>query len=150
MTPRIRHYVPRYDVPRYDAPQPSLLEQIRGPVPWPCVTHIFLDQPYLAAVDMLMIITGAAARTLKRYGERGFRFLWLEAGHLAQNVGLASAALELGCLPLAGFHDDALAGLLGTPLDTEPPLYALALGHYTVARGKRRSAAASISRDVNV
>ena len=124
------------------APQRSLLEQLRGPVPWPCVTHIFLDQPYLATAGALMIITGAAERTLKRYGERGFRFLWLEAGHLAQNVVLTSAALDLGCLPLAGFYDNVLADLLGTALDTEPPLYALALGHHTSTdRGERRSAA---------
>lgn len=111
--------------------QGHALEQIRGPVPWPAVVRLFLDQDYLAPADLLVVWTAVASRTVKRYGERGFRFLWLEAGHGAQNLVLSSEALGLGSLPLAGFYDRPLADLLGTCLDVEPPLYAVAVGRPT-------------------
>ena len=117
------------------APRPpgevSFLEQLRGPVPWPRMVRLFLDQPYLEPVDALVVITGVSSRTLKRYGERGARFLWLESGHVAQNLTLAATALGLGSLPLAGFFDEPLAALLGVDPQVEPPLYAVALGRPT-------------------
>ena len=129
LTPGVYHYVP----------EDRLLETLRGPLPWASIVRLFLDQPYLARVDTLMVLTAMAGRTLKRYGERGFRFLWLEAGHAVQNGILASTALGLGSLPLAGFYDEPLAGVLGVSSETEPPLYALALGRSPVEdRAERR------------
>ena len=126
----IFHYAPRLHV----------LEQIRGPLPWTSVVRLFLDQPYLTEADALVVVTGVAGRTLSKYGERGFRFLWLEAGHLGQNLSLIAAGSDIGCLPLAGFYDQPLADLLGIDSNVEPPLYAFALGRPSCdGRGERRS-----------
>lgn len=128
--PGVFHYAPRRHV----------LEQIRGPRPWTSIVRLFLDQPYLAEADTLVVITGVAGRTLSKYGERGFRFLWLEAGHLGQNLSLIAADSDIGCLPLAGFYDQPLADLLGVDPNVEAPLYAFALGRPSCdGRGARRS-----------
>lgn len=43
-----------------------------------------------------------------KYGERGYRFLLLEAGHIAQNLLLAAEAESLGGLAIGGFMDEPL------------------------------------------
>jgi SagB-type dehydrogenase family enzyme len=72
------------------------------------------------------VITAALRDALERYGDRGYRYLLLEAGHVAQNVNLAGSALRIGTLDLGGFLDGQLAAALG--LDEQVPLYAVALG----------------------
>ena len=52
----------------------------------------------------------------------------LEAGHVAQNLNLVTAALECGSVNLAGFYDAALGEQLGLDRQLEVPLYALAVG----------------------
>jgi nitroreductase len=40
---------------------------------------------------------------------RAERYVWLEAGHAAQNAALAAAALQLATVFIGGFDDDAMA-----------------------------------------
>lgn len=58
------------------------------------------------------IIAARMARTLKKYDERGYRFVLLEAGHLAQNILLSSEKLGLGACPLGRFFDDEFKNFL--------------------------------------
>jgi len=76
---------------------------------------------------LLFLLSGRLDRTMKKYGERGYRFVWLEAGHLAQNLILASVAKGLSTCPLGGFHDDAIRETLSIDND-ETILYAIAVG----------------------
>ena len=48
-----------------------------------------------------------------KYGQRGYRYVWIEAGHLAQNLYLVSGALGLASVALGGFFDDEADALLG-------------------------------------
>ncbi|MCM2676620.1 nitroreductase family protein [Alkalicoccobacillus plakortidis] len=43
----------------------------------------------------------------QHYGERGYRFSLLEAGHIMQNMNLVASSLNLGIAPIGGFIDDA-------------------------------------------
>ncbi|MEU3574465.1 nitroreductase family protein, partial [Kitasatospora sp. NPDC036755] len=52
----------------------------------------------------------------------------LEAGHLAQNLLLTSAAFGLGTTPLGGLQDDLAHELLGLDDLGEPIQYLLPLG----------------------
>ncbi len=76
----------------------------------------------------LIILTAVFARTQVKYGERGYRFVLLDAGHLAQNLLLVCEDLHLAAVPLGGFQDDALAELLGLNPAEEGPLYAILIG----------------------
>lgn len=44
---------------------------------------------------------------------RGFRYIYLDAEHIAQNASLAAVSLELGACPVAAFFDDEINNLLG-------------------------------------
>jgi SagB-type dehydrogenase family enzyme len=74
--------------------------------------------PSLGQVEggaLLWILVGDAARVRAKYGERGERFLLLEAGHLMQNLCLASAGLGLATVPLGGFFEQDIARALDLP-----------------------------------
>ena len=87
-----------------------------------------LHQPYVGDASVLFVIAGLAERVRPRYGERGYRYLLLEAGHIGQNLSLLAAAYGLGSLCIGGFVDMAVSRLIGLNEITEIPLYVTAVG----------------------
>ncbi len=87
---------------------------------------MWLDSvPYSAAC---LILTATFRRTTFKYGERGYRFVLLEAGHIAQNLLLAANAQGLLATPVGGFVDDDLNKLVGLDGVNEAVVYAMLLG----------------------
>ncbi len=76
----------------------------------------------------LIVLTALFERTQKKYGERGYRFVFLDAGHLAQNILLACEDLRLAAIPLGGFDDDGLAEAMRVEPLAEMPIYAILIG----------------------
>lgn len=110
-------------------PVANLLEQLRdAAVPRQLTTYLFMGQPYVAEAAAVIVTTAVPARSLGKYGDRGYRYLLFEAGHVAQNINLAAAAIGLGACNLGGFFDDELAGLLTIDVEHELPIYATAVG----------------------
>jgi SagB-type dehydrogenase family enzyme len=79
----------------------------------------------LGAIDI--IITASYERTTKKYGERGIRYMYLEAGHAAQNICLQTVALKLGTVTIGAFDDDSVKRVLSLS-DNEEPLYIMPVG----------------------
>jgi SagB-type dehydrogenase family enzyme len=77
---------------------------------------------------VVAVITAVTSRLLHRYGDRGYRYTLIEAGHVGQNLALTAAALGLGSLSLGGFYDDDIARMLGLDPAFEIALYGVALG----------------------
>ena len=77
---------------------------------------------------LFLVITGSLRKTCAKYGDRGYRFALLEAGHLAQNLMLLGEALHLKSVALGAFFDRALADFLHLDFLDEKPLYILGLG----------------------
>jgi len=75
-----------------------------------------------------LVFTAVFERTQAKYGERGYRFVLLEAGHAAQNVLLVACALGLGAVSLGGFCEDGLGDVLGLDRSVESPVYVILLG----------------------
>jgi SagB-type dehydrogenase family enzyme len=74
------------------------------------------------------VICGVLERTRVKYGERALQYVYIEAGHAAQNILLQAVALELGGVPVGAFRDDAVAGVLDLPKGWMP-LYIIPTGH---------------------
>jgi SagB-type dehydrogenase family enzyme len=66
---------------------------------------------------ILWIVTGDGGRIGVKYGDRGGRFLLLEAGHLMQNLCLLSESLGMSTVPLGGALEPEIAGELSLPPD---------------------------------
>lgn len=87
-----------------------------------------LEQEAFRSAPMVMVFTAVFERTFVKYGgERGSRYVYLEAGHAAQNVLLAATALGLGALSVGAFNDQKVRDALQLPLD-HFPLYFIVLG----------------------
>jgi SagB-type dehydrogenase family enzyme len=63
--------------------------------------------------SIVWMLVGDGRRARAKYGERGLRFLLLEAGHLMQNLCLLSTSVGLITTPLGGYFENALARRLG-------------------------------------
>lgn len=77
---------------------------------------------------MVIIITACFNRTLQKYGERGYRYVFLDAGHVGENIYLSSSYLNLGCVAIGGFDDDKLNDTLGIDGKNESSIYVLTIG----------------------
>lgn len=80
-------------------------------------------------VGLVMVITAMFARSRIKYGTRGARFCYIEAGHLAQSIVLAAEAAGLSARTYGGFFDDAVTALIpGLDGVDSAPVHAVLLG----------------------
>jgi SagB-type dehydrogenase family enzyme len=85
---------------------------------------------FLQHANAVVFIASVFDRCLRKYGPRGYRYILLEAGHLAQNLCLSAAQQELGALCVGGFRDARLNRLLELNETREAVLYAVGIGHH--------------------
>ncbi|PLZ48326.1 nitroreductase family protein, partial [Fischerella thermalis] len=64
---------------------------------------------------------------IAQYGDRVYRYLHMDAGHLGQRLNLAAIRLGLGVSGIGGFFDDLVNDVLGIPAE-EAVLYVTTLG----------------------
>lgn len=114
----IHHYDPGTHALARVAPCPAQAELER---------LIFADDLWPGTAAAL-VLTGVFDRTQAKYGERGYRFVLLEAGHAAQNMLLAAQSLGLAGAPIGGFCEDALGAAMGLDVTRESLVYVVLLG----------------------
>jgi len=86
-------------------------------------------QPEIArGASLILFITALFERSVFKYGDRGYRFTLLEAGHVAQNVNLTATALGLGVVNIGGFLDRAVDEFLELDGVTHSTIYMAAIG----------------------
>ncbi|MET0553030.1 MAG: SagB/ThcOx family dehydrogenase [Vicinamibacteria bacterium] len=76
----------------------------------------------------VFVLTAVFERTLFKYSDRGYRFVLLDAGHVAQNLCLLASACGLGAVCLGGFYDDEVNALVGADGVDESAVYMVAVG----------------------
>lgn len=76
----------------------------------------------------VLAISAVYERTARKYGDRGSRYVHMEAGHAAQNIYLQATALNLGTVVVGAFRDEALKRMMNLPAEEEP-LYLIPVGH---------------------
>lgn len=70
------------------------------------ISEACLGQPLVAASAATFIWIADAYRTTWRYGERGYRYLHLDAGHICQNLYLAAESIGAGACAIGAFSDE--------------------------------------------
>ena len=71
-----------------------------------------LGQLCVARCAVVFTWVAIVQRMTWRYGQRGYRYLHLDAGHVCQNLYLASEAIGCGACAIGAYDDDALDALL--------------------------------------
>jgi SagB-type dehydrogenase family enzyme len=88
-----------------------------------------LIQPEIASqASLIIFITGIFERSIFKYGDRGYRFVFLEAGHVAQNLNLIAHALKLGSLNIGGYFDREIDHFLDLDGIAHSTIYIMAIG----------------------
>jgi len=87
-----------------------------------------LGQGFVGLAAAAFFWTASAERMTWRYGERGYRYLLLDAGHACQNLYLAAESIGCGACAVGAFDDEALDAALGVDGVGEFSLYAAAVG----------------------
>jgi SagB-type dehydrogenase family enzyme len=111
----------------YD-PFDHALELLRPGDPGDALADAVVDAPLARAAAVAVVVTAMLPRVRFKYGQRGYRFALLEAGHLAQTLLLAATALRLTAMPYGGFYDRRLDDVVGADGLDEVSAYVVFVG----------------------
>jgi SagB-type dehydrogenase family enzyme len=87
-----------------------------------------LGQTMCSKASVTFLWSAVLPRTTGRYGERGQRYVFLDAGHVGQNLYLAATALGYGCCTIGAFDDGAMNRIIGADGKIETTVYGAAVG----------------------
>lgn len=85
-------------------------------------------QEFIEEAPLTLVFAAVFSRTTNRYGKRGIRYVYMEAGHAAQNVHLQAEALGLGSVAVGAFDDTSVSKVLSLPKNLEP-IYMVTVGY---------------------
>jgi len=92
------------------------------------IARAALDQHIAAWANVVFVWTAVLARSKWKYKQRAYRYIYLDVGHIAQNVALAAVALGLGSCQIAALYDDEANELLGVDGVEESAIYMTVIG----------------------
>ncbi|MGL5080707.1 MAG: SagB/ThcOx family dehydrogenase [Microcoleaceae cyanobacterium] len=111
----------------YYAPKAQELRQIRFKNFRRELHYLCLKQDLGRDAAAVLFHTADLKKAVTQYGDRVYRYLHLDAGHLGQRLNLAATYLRLGVSGIGGFFDDQVNEVLGIPPD-EAVIYITTLG----------------------
>lgn len=86
------------------------------------------DQQQILESAVTFIWVAIKERMYWRYGERGYRYLHLDAGHICQNLYLGAESLNCGVCAIAAFEDEDLNKSLNLDGEEKFVVYLASLG----------------------
>lgn len=113
----VYNYVPRNH---------SIIKILEDDVRYP-LQEATLGQTWVGDAPVTIVIAAIYERTTVRYGDRGMRYVYIEVGHVAENVFLQAVALNLGTVPIGAFNDDDVQKVLGLAKEAKP-IYIMPIG----------------------
>ena len=111
----------------YYAPFSQELRQIRFKNFRRQLHFLCLGQDLGRDASAVIFHTADLKAAVAQYGDRVYRYLHMDAGHLGQRLNLGAVRLGLGVSGIGGFFDDKVSEVLGIPND-EAVLYITTLG----------------------
>jgi SagB-type dehydrogenase family enzyme len=104
------------------------LEQLRSGDFQAATAAAALDQRIAADANVVFVWTAIFERSKWKYEERAYRYIYLDAGHIAQNVALAAVALDLGSCQIGALYDGEANDLVGVDGVVESTIYMTVVG----------------------
>jgi len=86
-----------------------------------------LSQNFIAGCPVDIVVCALHPRTAYRYGRRGERYVYMEVGHVGQNVSLQAVALGLATVMIGAFEDEEVRKALKIEEQIKP-LYIVPVG----------------------
>jgi SagB-type dehydrogenase family enzyme len=82
------------------------------------LTEASLDQDEILNAPATIIITAVYARIMKKYEQKGIRYIHMEVGAASENIYLQAESLGLGTVFIGAFEDEEVKKALG--IEEEP------------------------------
>jgi SagB-type dehydrogenase family enzyme len=92
------------------------------------LTRATLNQSFIGSAPATFVWTTIPFRMEWRYDIAAHKVIAIDAGHVCQNLYLASAAIGAGTCAVAAYHQDLMDALLGVDGDDEFTLYLAPVG----------------------
>jgi SagB-type dehydrogenase family enzyme len=93
------------------------------------LAHAALDQEMCADASVILIWTAVFRRSKWKYSQRAYRYIYLDAGHIAQNLALAAESIKCGFCEVGAFFDDEINSILGIDGTEESTIILSVVGH---------------------
>jgi SagB-type dehydrogenase family enzyme len=92
------------------------------------LTEACMGQKQVLNSAVTFLWAAVVERMTWRYVERGYRYLYLDAGHVCQNLSLVAESIDSGVCAIAAYDDAAVDAVLGLDGETMFVIYVGALG----------------------
>ena len=110
------------------AVQDHALEQLKTGDYRTEIAQAALDQEMAYHANVVFVWTAIFSRSKWKYRQRAYRYVYLDAGHIAQSLALAAEALGLGSCQIAALYDEEANALLDIDGTEESTIYMTAVG----------------------
>lgn len=87
-----------------------------------------LNQQLISNAAVVFIWSSVFRRNISKYGERGLRYICLDAGHICQNLLMSAEANGCGGCAVAAFFDDEVNEIIGIDGVEESAIYMAGVG----------------------
>jgi len=77
------------------------------------VTAAALGQGMCQTSAVVFVWSAVFERCKWKYGQRAYRYIYLDAGHIAENLALAAVSLNLGSCEIGALYDNQVNAILG-------------------------------------
>jgi SagB-type dehydrogenase family enzyme len=92
-----------------------------------------MGQKICSEAPAVFLWTSVFKRVTYRYQEHGYRYIYMEAGHIAQNLALTATAMGLATCQIGALYDDEVNGFLGVDGIEESIVYMSVVGYPLVS-----------------
>ena len=105
-----------------------VLEELRAGDLGAELAQAALDQALCLEAAVVFIWTAVFERSKWKYDQRGYRYVYTDAGHICENLYLAVTGLGLGACAIGALFDDELNAIVGVDGVEESAIYMCATG----------------------
>ena len=93
------------------------------------IAYAALDQNMCATASVVFIWTAIFGRSKWKYAQRAYRYIYLDAGHIAENLALAVVSIACGSCQVGAFFDDEINEIVGVDGTEESSICLSVVGH---------------------
>lgn len=92
------------------------------------ITAAALGQEMCARASVVFVWSAVFERCKWKYGQRAYRYIYLDAGHIAENLALAAVSLKRGSCEIGALYDEQVNAIIGVDGIEESAICMAAVG----------------------
>ncbi|MGD2251149.1 MAG: SagB/ThcOx family dehydrogenase [Candidatus Methanofastidiosia archaeon] len=106
------------------------LEQIKRGDYGKALSTAALGQKMCKTCGVAFVWTAIFYRSQWKYKQRAYRYIYLDTGHIGQNLALSAVGSQLGSCQIGAFYDDEVNDIVEVDGETESAIYLSVVGHF--------------------